>query len=189
MKSFNKFIKYRHFKIEGINVWKDIIHPLDFFTTIDLKDVYLTGPIFTEHKKILHIRWKGVLCQFTCLCFDLVSARWTFTKLLKAFVAFLRRRGIRLIIYLNDILILSESKIGAEREYALTAAVLEQYGFLVNLEKSIGEASQRIEYLGLIADEVSFAISLLEEKVSCVPSPKGTAVHCSILEFIVVSAK
>lgn len=41
-----------HFKMEGIHVLKDIIRPLDFFTKIDLKDAYLTVPIFHEHKKI-----------------------------------------------------------------------------------------------------------------------------------------
>jgi hypothetical protein len=80
-------------------------------------------------------------------------------------VAFLRKRGIPLIIYLDDILILNESKIGAEEDFALAASILERCWFLVNNEKSIGVASQRIEYLGLIADSVSLAISLLKKKV------------------------
>ena len=91
----------------------------------------------------------------------------------------MRRRGIRLIIYLDDILILNETKIGAERDYALTASVLEQCGFLVNHEKSIGEASHRIEYLGLIADSFSLALSLLDEKVLCIIRLCETALKSS----------
>lgn len=121
--------------MEGIQVLKDTIRPLDFFVKIDLKDAYLTVPIFHEHKKILQIRWKGVVYQFTCLCFGLASAPWAFTKLLKPVVAFLRKRGIRLVIYLDDILILNESKKGAEEDFALVVSILEQCGFLVNLSE------------------------------------------------------
>jgi hypothetical protein len=78
-------------------------------------------------------------------------------------VAFLRKRGIPLIIYLDDILILNESKIGAEEDFALAASILERCWFLVNNEKSIGVASQRIEYLGLIADSVSGNLSFKKE--------------------------
>ena len=99
------------------------------------------------------------------LFFCLASAPWAFTNLLKPVVAFLRKRGIPLIIYLDDILILNESKIGAEEDFALAVSILERCWFLVNNEKSIGVASQRIEYLGLIADSVSLAISLLKKKV------------------------
>jgi hypothetical protein len=41
-------------------------------------------------------------------------------------VAFLRKRGIPLIIYLDDILILNESKIGAEEDFALAVSILER---------------------------------------------------------------
>ena len=46
-------------------------------------------------------------------------------------------------------------------------------------KKSIGEASQRIEYLGLIADSVSLALSLLDEKVLCIIRLCETALKSS----------
>jgi hypothetical protein len=63
---------------------------------------------------------------------------------------------------------LSESKIGAERDFAFTVSVLEQCGFLVNHEKSVVTAAQRIEYLGLLVDSLSLSLSLLEGKVSSI---------------------
>ena len=48
----------------------------------------------------------------------------------------MRKRGIRLIIYLDDILILKESKSGTEEYLACTVSILEQCGFLINREKS-----------------------------------------------------
>ena len=47
--------------------------------------------------------------QFTCLPFGLSSAPWIFTKILKPVTALLREHGVRLIIYIDDILIMSES--------------------------------------------------------------------------------
>ena len=58
--------------------------------------------------------------------FCLASAPWAFTKLLKPVVAFLRKRGIPLIMHLDDILILNESKIGAEEDFALAVSILER---------------------------------------------------------------
>jgi len=126
--------------------------PTRFFTKIDVKDAYLTIPIFHEHKKCLHIRWKVVFYQFISLCFGLASAPWAFTNLLKPVVAFCRKRGIRLIIiFLDDILILNESKSGAEKDFELVVSIPERCGFLIDREKSAVEATRKIEYLGMIA--------------------------------------
>ncbi len=46
--------------------------------------------------------------------FGLGPAPGVFTKLLKPIVSFLRQRGVRLVIYLNDILIIGHSKESAE---------------------------------------------------------------------------
>jgi ribonuclease HI len=183
LKNLNRYIEYHHFKMEGVQILKDTIRPLDFFTKIDLKDAYLTVPIFHEHKKFLQIKWKGVLYQFTCLCFGLASAPWSFTKLLKPVVAFCRKRGIRLIIYLDDILILNESKIGAERDFELVVSILERCGFLINHEKSIGVASRKIEYLGLIVDSHFLSLSLLEEKVASIVNLCEAALKTSLVSL------
>ncbi len=67
MKSRNKFIEYRHFKMEGIPVLKDIIRPLDFFTKIDLKDAYLPSPSFMSTKKFCSLGGKGY-CISSPIC-------------------------------------------------------------------------------------------------------------------------
>lgn len=47
-------------------------------------------------------------------------------------------------------------------------SILERCGFLINHEKSTGKASQKVEYLGLIADSVALSLSLLGDKVSSI---------------------
>jgi hypothetical protein len=108
----------------------------------------------------------GVLYEFQCLAFGLSSAPWIFTKILKPIVSFLRKNGLRLIIYLDDILILNSSAEGAERDYLFTVSILENCGFLINVDKSVGAPSQTMEYLGLVIDSKSFSLSLRLKKVA-----------------------
>jgi hypothetical protein len=142
LKGLNRFVDHFHFKMEGISVMNVMVRKGDFFTKIDLQDAYLTIPIHPEHRKYLQFVWEGALFQFSFLCFGLSSAPWSFTKILKPLVAFLRRKGIRIIVYLDDFLILNHSKEGAERDFTETEDLLQKCGFLINWDKSLGVAAQ-----------------------------------------------
>ncbi len=85
---------------------------------------------------------------------------------MKPIVSFLRKNGLRLIIYLDDILILNSSAEGAERDYLFTVSILENCVFLINVDKSVGAPSQTMEYLGLVIDSKSLSLSLRLEKVA-----------------------
>ena len=74
---------------------------------IDLKDAYFVVPVWKDHRKYLRFVWKGSLLEFACLPFGQSAAPRLFTKVLKPVVALLRRAGIRLIIYLDDLLFMN----------------------------------------------------------------------------------
>ena len=52
---------------------------------------------------------QGTTYEFNCLPFGLSSAPWVFTKTLKPVAALLRELGVRMVIYIDDILIMAES--------------------------------------------------------------------------------
>jgi len=79
-----------------------------------------------------------------------------FTKI----AAFLRRQGIRLVVYLDDMLIMNLSKDRTKVDVDTVVELLQSLGFLINWEKSIVEPSQIIEYLGLVIDSVRLSFSL-----------------------------
>ena len=60
-----------------------------------------------EKKSRIYLRflWKGRLYQFTCLPFDLRSSPRIFTKVLKPLLVYLQALGVRLLVYLDNILI------------------------------------------------------------------------------------
>lgn len=166
LKPLNKFVQYHHFKMEGLNCLLELLSANDFMTTIDLKDAYFTIPIHRDHYKYLRFEWKSNLFEFLCIPFGLSSAPRIFTKVMKPIVSNIRNKGIKVVIYLDDLAIMSCSFDSAVEESRLTVDMLESLGFLVNWEKSSLTPSQSIEYLGFCIDSVNMIVSLPEGKMN-----------------------
>jgi hypothetical protein len=94
----------------------------------------------------------------------LVSAPRVFTKLLKRIVGFLRKQGLRLVVYLDDILIIGHSEESTREAVKLVVNLFESLGFVIQGEKSILEPSQVLEYIGLVIDTNSMNFCLLQKK-------------------------
>src|SRR4051812_15655939 len=78
-----------------------------------------------------------------------------------------REEGIRMVIYLDDILILATSE-GLCRQHLLkTLSRLISLGFIVNLGKSSLIPAQRIQFLGAILDLVNMTLELPQDKINC----------------------
>ena len=105
-----QYVKTEHFKMEGLHLLPDLLQAQDWMVKLDLKDAYLQVPIHPNHQHLLTFQWEGKSYMFKCLPFGLSSAPRVFTKLLKPVVGFLRQIGCRLIIYLDDMLILHQNR-------------------------------------------------------------------------------
>ena len=165
LKALNNFVNKQHFKMEGIHTLKDLLRKGDWLAKIDLKDAFFSIPIHLNHKKFLRFIFKENTYQFNCLPFGLSSTPWVFTKTLKPALAILRERDVHLIAYIDDILILEES-----RELILDHVIgmrylLECLGFIVNTKKSVLNPAQVIEFLGLSVDSIAIEIRLPPIKI------------------------
>ncbi len=166
LKGLNQFISYNHFKLEGIPTVKSTIREGDWLAKIDLKDAYLTVPIAPSHRKFLCFRWGRRTFEFVSLPFGLSSAPWVFTKFLRPLDSFLRRQGIRIVIYLDDILIMATTKDKARAAVRIVKACIESLGFVVSVDKSVLDPCQSLEYLGLFIRSIPMTFSLIEKKIS-----------------------
>ena len=165
LRQLNQFVRYNHFKMEGIHMLRDLVKPNDYMAKINLKDAYFTVPIWKEHQKFLHFLWKGTQWEFMCLPFGLASAPRIFIKILKPIVGLLRKQGVRLVIYLDDILLMASTTETLTHHVELTVALLELLGFVVNYQKSQLNPVQSLEFLGFMINSVMFQISLPKDKV------------------------
>ena len=132
LKYLNKFLPHLHFKMEGIPTIRDVINPGDFMFKLDLNNAYFMIPVSEDHQMYLSFQWKERCFHFTCLPFGLSTAPWAFTKVTCPVVQFLRSRGVRMVIYLDDMLFLDQKEGNLLETRNLVLDLLEILGFLIN---------------------------------------------------------
>uniref|UniRef100_A0A1X7V7E5 Reverse transcriptase domain-containing protein n=1 Tax=Amphimedon queenslandica TaxID=400682 RepID=A0A1X7V7E5_AMPQE len=110
LKPPNNFVNTPHFKMEGIHSLKTLLRRGNWLVKMYLKDAYFSIPIHPEHQKFLSFTWGNTNYQFTCLQFGLMSAPWVFTKTMRPAAALGRELGMQMVCYIDDILVIAESK-------------------------------------------------------------------------------
>ena len=135
---------------------------------IDLKDAYFAVPISESDRKYLRFRWRDKIYQFNCLPFGLSCAPWVFTKTTKPVTAVLREMGIRLIIYIDDMLIIVESETLLKDHIQGIIYLLENLGFVINFPKSLLEPKKIIEFLGFLVDSNAMELKLPGDKLKSI---------------------
>lgn len=168
LKTLNQFVVYNHFKMEGFQVVKNLIQRRDWLCKVDLKDAYFCIPICKNHRKYLRFQYKGQMLQYKGLPFGLASGPRLFTKIMKPVIALLRRIGVRLVIYLDDILLLNQSQEGLSRDRDTLLWLLHNLGWLINWKKSVLTPCQQLEFLGLTINSVEMEITLSATKVESI---------------------
>ena len=144
LKNLNLFILYQHFKMEGLHLLRDLLQEGDYMCKIDLRNAYFIKPINQKYRKYLKFKWEGTLYEFLCLCLGLCPAPLIFIEITKVPISLLRRPNIRLIVYLDDMLIMVRSvqELIFHRDNVIY--LLQNLGFVLNLKKSVLGPSQKI---------------------------------------------
>ena len=109
LSALNQFTETEHFKMENLATLKSLLNKGDYVINLDLTDAYLTVPMHPDSRKFLRFLLGDKTYEFTAMPFGLNVAPRLFTKIMKPVVASLKSQGVRLIIYLDDILIIASS--------------------------------------------------------------------------------
>ena len=107
----------------------------DFLASIDLKDMYFQIPVHQSSRKLLRFLLEGTVCQFKALCFGLSTAPQVFTRIFASVSAWAHSRGIHLLRYLDDWLVLASSEVEAKKNIQDLLLVCHSLGIMIN-EKS-----------------------------------------------------
>ena len=98
----NEFVRQTPFKMETASLVLLSVREGDFLASIDLKDAYFQIPIrFVS---------EGTVLQFKILCFGLSTAPQVFTWVFATVSTWAHSRGVRLLRYLDDWLVLASSE-------------------------------------------------------------------------------
>ncbi len=141
---------------------------LDWFAAIDLKDAYFHVSILPRHRPFLRFAFKGQAYQYKVLPFGLSLSPRVFTKVVEAALVPLREQGVRILNYLDDWLILAQSRRQLSAHRDLVLKHLSLLGLRVNWEKSKLVPTQRISFLGMEFDSVNQTARLTQVRAQSV---------------------
>ncbi|XDV39235.1 hypothetical protein PO909_008499 [Leuciscus waleckii] len=148
LRQLNRVLVKRQFRMLTTRQILVQIHQGDWFVSIDLKDAYFQIQIASRHRRYLRFAFEGQAYQYTVLPFGLSLAPRTFMKCMDAALAPLRMRGMRVLNYLDDWLILAQSRSVLIEHTTVLLDHLENLGLSVNWAKSSLSPSQKISFLG-----------------------------------------
>ena len=147
LKHLNNFISYKHFKMEGLNLLQNMLQTGEYMCKLDLKDAYFCVPLKTESRKYVRFQWEETLYEHLFLGFGLGPAPLIFTEILKVPISLLKWLQIRVIIYLDDMLVMSQTLEELLMSGDTITFPLTQLGFVINLKNSILAPVQQIDFL------------------------------------------
>ena len=115
-------------------------------------------PIHPDHRRFLCFPLADRVYQFTCLAFGLASAPWVFTKTLRLVAALVL--GMRVIFYIDNILLMAESKEKLKDQASGLVYLLQCLRFMINMEKTALEPSQSLVSFGFTVDMTKMELKL-----------------------------
>ena len=138
----------------------------DYALSFDLEDAYLHIPIVKHHCHFLCFVWHNVPYQWKVLSFGLATAPRVFTSLTKHSLFLCHCKGLHIVIYLDDILVLVHSKQVGKRACSFLCSLLVHLGLHINFSKSDICLSQTFTFFGLCWDNVCMSVSLPPDKLA-----------------------
>ena len=152
---FNEFVQQTSFKMETASSVLLSVRRGDFLASIDLKDAYFQIPVHTSSRKWLRFVSDVTVHQFKVLCFGLSTAPQVFTRVFATVLAWAHTRGVRLLLYLDDWLVLASTETRARQHVRDLLSLCNSLGVVLNREKSDHNPAQSVEYLGMTIDTVA----------------------------------
>ena len=116
------------------------------------------------HRRFIGFWWQGRSFQFRRLPFS--SAPRTFTTISLPVVGMCRAKGIRLIAYLDDFLVLARNWRQLISHTSTVLDILDQAGFRRNLKKCHLQPRQKFKYLCLQWDSKELRVMLPADKIT-----------------------
>ncbi|VDO97816.1 unnamed protein product [Heligmosomoides polygyrus] len=131
---------------------------------VDMKDASFSIPIHKNYCKFLAFSHGGKLYQFLGLPFGLSSALYVYSRLIMVIAAELRKRGLRLIVYLDDWLIINRDPSTLLSDIEKATSLFVSLGLTINYKKAVLIPTESVHFLGFTVDSVRFTFSVPTNK-------------------------
>ena len=160
LRQLNTSVYNKKFRMESLGNFRSLLKQGDFMIKIDLQDAYMLMPVAPKSRCLLVCDFDGKIFHFKVMPFGLTSASRIFTKLLKPILRLLISQEMLLIIYLDNILLISPT---AEL-WANVNEATSRFGILSEHEQVSSHCHSKNKRSGFCyIDSVNMTISLSEE--------------------------
>ena len=164
LKALNQSVEYKKFKMQTLATTLCLIRPNMYMAKLDIKDAYYSIPIHKDDQKLLKFLHKGTLYKFLALPNGYTEGPRKFTKVLKPPMSVLRKKGVNVADYIDDLITMSKSQFRCYDNIAIIIKTLDELGFVIHPDKSVFTPSQEIEYLGFVIDSRDMTVTLTQAK-------------------------
>lgn len=154
-----------HYKMQlpGYDDALSRLFPSAWLAKVDLSAAFLHVRIDPRYRRVLGFQWQGSFYQFTRMIFGLSTAPAIWQYAMDRVCDYLRSIGLNVSVYLDDFLLISDSRSSSDAQLALLYEELASLGLTVNKKKTLGP-SQSIHYLGLEIDSVKMELRVPDYK-------------------------
>ena len=139
-------------EVEGLNVLPELLEPKDFMCSLDLSDGYYHFRIRPADQVYFQFQVGDRYYQLAALNMGWSLSPGVFTDFLRYPVEALRAKGIKLLWYLDDFLIMAPTRDSCAAARDEAVALFRRLGLLIKEAKCVWEPTQRLTHLGMLID-------------------------------------
>lgn len=179
----NSFLHYAHFKMDSLATARHLARAGDWAIKIDLSKMYNTFAMHPSHRKYVQIFWPGTreVWEYWGAPFGLTHLPRLMTRIMKTVARWIRCKGFRCIVYIDDFLILDSDWVRLNCFSQELQVLFFELGLAVNLQKSVLAPTQIVVFLGMEFRLQLGTIALPERKLMSTCRMMKKAVRSAIM--------
>jgi len=153
-RALNVFQVKSKFQLDGTKAIAQMIQRGDYGALVDIKDCYLEFGLHPAHRRLCRFRDSRLQrWQWRTMSFGMSEAPHLCTRILRPFMRILKGLGVRCSIYLDDLLVLSQSPSSLAVSMGVAIEMLQgELGLQLKLSKCNFTPSHTFTALGIIWD-------------------------------------
>jgi hypothetical protein len=171
-RALNMFQVKSKFQLDGTKAIGSMIQPGDYGALVDIKDCYLEFGVHPAHRRFCRFRDPRLRrWQWRTMSFGMSEAPHLCTRILRPFMSILKGLGVRCSIYLDDLLVLSQSPSSLAVSMGVAIELLQgELGLQLKLAKCNFTPSRLFTALGVIWDTTSMQCLMPKRRISNIRS-------------------
>ena len=132
LKPLNEHVLKESFRMETAKDVRSLLKPGDFAAVIDLTDAYYTVKLHEDSRRFCRFIVDGQIYEYIALPMGLTCSARVFTRVALFMDAKLRWKGVRIVMYIDDLLIIAASAELCSQHVSWLLIAIEKFGFYLS---------------------------------------------------------